>query len=59
MRAKRVEESPRSLTRNDRERSAQIEHLIGVMTSIRERNVIEGENGLGEVVDDWVAAFNL
>jgi len=47
------------LTRNDRERSVQMEQLIGVMTSIRERNVVEDENGPGEVVDDRVAAFKM
>jgi uncharacterized membrane protein len=43
------------LTRNDRERSAQIEQLIGDVKSIRERNVVEDEDSPGAAVDDRVA----
>ena len=51
------------LTRNDQERSAQMEQLIGVMKSIREPNVIENvtedEDCLGAAVDHRVAPVTL
>jgi CRP/FNR family transcriptional regulator, cyclic AMP receptor protein len=43
------------LTRNDRERSAQMEQLVGIMTSMQDRNVAE-RDGPSEI-DERVAAF--
>jgi uncharacterized membrane protein len=51
------------LTRNDQERRAQMEQLIGVVKSIREpnviENVIEDEDCLGAAVDHRVAPVTL
>ena len=45
-----------NLTRNDRERSAQMEQLIGVLRSIRERTALdEDKDHLGAAVDEQVA----
>lgn len=43
------------LTRNDRERGAQMEQLIGITRSIRENYVLEDQHYLAAVVDNQVA----
>jgi uncharacterized membrane protein len=47
------------LTRNDRERSAQMDQLIADVKSIRDRNVGEVEEYLGVAVDDRFATLKL
>jgi len=47
------------LTRNDRERSAQMDQLIADVKSIRDRNVGEVEEYLGVAVDDRFATVKL
>ena len=40
------------LTRNDRERSVQMEELVGVMKEIRGRNAVEDQDRAAKVVAD-------
>jgi len=47
------------LTRNDRERSAQMDQLIADVKSIRDRDVGEVEEYLGVAVDDRFATVKL
>jgi len=43
---------PDDLTRNDRERSVQMEDLVGVMKEIRGRNAVEDQDRAAKVVAD-------